>query len=344
MAKDDAPLLRWGILGTGAIAHTFARALRQSRLGKLEAVASRSQEAVTAFTAEFPARGHDSYEKLLAEPDVDAVYITTPHPFHADWCERAARAGKHILCEKPLTMNHAEAQRVARAARENRVFLMEAFMYRCHPQTAKLLELVREGAIGELRMIQVAFSFYREFDPHARLFNPGLGGGAILDVGCYTASIARLLAGVATGRPFAEPLSIHGHATLSPVTGVDLYAVATAEFPGGILAQLACGVGVDQERTLRLYGSRGIIEVPFPFSMSKEGGASLIHLKRPGIPEVETISVHADQPLFAIEADTVAAAIRAGQLESPVMPVADSLGNAAMLDAWLACTKTVPPS
>ena len=338
MPNDDSRL-RWGILGTGAIAHTFARALTKARLGKLAAVASRSQESADAFAAEFPARSHGSYEGLLADPEVDAVYISTPHPFHAEWCERAARAGKHILCEKPLTMNEAEAKAVAHAARASGVFLMEAFMYRCHPQTAKLLELIRSGAIGELRMIQVAFSFYRAFDPKARLFNPELGGGAILDVGCYTTSIARLLAGVAEGKPFAEPLKMSGHVVLSPVTGVDLYAVATAEFPGGVLAQLACGVGVDQERTLRIYGSRGMIEVPFPFSMLKEGGTSFIHLKRAGASEAETISVHADQPLFAIEADTVAEAIRAGAKESPAMTVDDSIGNAAMLDAWLACAR-----
>src|SRR5580692_1337614 len=144
--------LSWGILGTGRIAGIFARQLSQSKTGKLAAVGSRSQASAEKFSAEFGApRGYATYEALLADSAVQAVYIATPHTLHAEWCLRAAAAGKHILCEKPLTLNHTEALAVVEAARKHDVFLMEAFMYRCHPQTAKLIELLRKKVIGEVR-------------------------------------------------------------------------------------------------------------------------------------------------------------------------------------------------
>src|SRR5262245_34718066 len=137
--------LNWGILGTGAIARKFARALVPSRTGRLLAVASRQQAPADAFARDFGiTRAHGTYQALLDDKDVDAVYISTPHPFHAEWAICAARAKKHILCEKPIAMNHAEAMAIIEAARENGVFLMEAFMYRCHPQTQKLMELLRD--------------------------------------------------------------------------------------------------------------------------------------------------------------------------------------------------------
>jgi predicted dehydrogenase len=238
-----ANYLRWGILGAGGIAATFAKALPLSRTGRLAAVGSRDGAKAAEFAAKHGgARAHGSYKALLADPEVDAVYIATPHPQHAEWCIRAARAGKHILCEKPITLNHAEAMVVAETARQAGVFLMEAFMYRCHPQTQRLTDLIRNGAIGEVRMIQATFSFQAGFNADGRLFSNELGGGGILDVGCYTTSIARLVAGAATGKLFADPLRVDGRAVLHPETGVDAYAAAVAEFPGGILAHLATGV------------------------------------------------------------------------------------------------------
>jgi predicted dehydrogenase/diketogulonate reductase-like aldo/keto reductase len=324
--------LRWGILGTGGIANTFATALPRSRTGRLVVVGSRSAESAQKFAARHGgAQAHGSYEALLADPKVDAVYIATPHPQHAEWCIRAARAGKHILCEKPLTLNHAEAMVVAEAAREAGVFLMEAFMYRCHPQTQRLVELIRGGAIGEVRMIQATFSFQAGFNADGRLFSNELGGGGILDVGCYTTSIARLVAGAATGEPFANPLHVDGRATLHPETGVDLYAAAVAEFPGGILAQLATGVMLNQENSLRIFGSTGSIHVPSPYV---PGDDTTIILKREGQEAAETIVVHSDTPLYALEADAVGDAVARGERESVFMPVADTLGNMAALDAW----------
>jgi len=221
---------------------------------------------------------------------------------------------------------------VAEAAKENGVFLMEAFMYRCHPQTTKLVELIRDGAIGDVGVIQATFSFHAGFHAHGRLFSNALGGGGILDVGCYTTSIARLVAGAALGLPFANPIKVSGFARLHPEVGTDSYAIASAQFPGGILAQLATGVSLSQENGLRVYGSKGSIHVPHPYAISLEGGESTILLKRG--EATETIVTKTDSWLYALEANAVADALAQGRLESHAMPVADSLGNMAALDAW----------
>lgn len=329
--------LAWGILGTGSIANTFAQGLAQSRTGKLVAVGSRQMASAREFAAKFGrVKAHGSYEALLADADVQAVYISTPHPLHAEWCVKAARAGKHILCEKPITLNHAEAMVVAEEARAHGVFLMEAFMYRCHPQTVKLVEIIRSGVIGEVSIIQATFSFKSGFNAKSRLFANALGGGGILDVGCYATSIARLVAGAAQGRTFLDPLRVSGFAKLHPETGTDLYAVASAEFPGGILAQLATGVALNQETGLRVFGSAGSVHVPAPFLFSREGGKSTINLHREGEKEPEPVVIECSDYLYALEADAVGDAIAAKLKESPCMPVADSLGNMRALDEWRA--------
>ena len=231
--------LSWGILSTGRIAGIFAKQLSRSKTGKLVAVGSRSLATADKFAAEHHVPHHyGSYEAVLTDPDVHAVYIATPHTLHADWCIKAARAGKHILCEKPLTLNHAEALPVIEAARKHGVFLMEAFMYRCHPQTAKLVDLLRKRIIGDVRVIHASFGFHRDFNPEARLFKNALGGGGILDIGCYPVSISRLVAGVAMGKPFAEPVEVKGCGHFTP-TGVDSWVVGSLKFPGDILAALA---------------------------------------------------------------------------------------------------------
>jgi predicted dehydrogenase/diketogulonate reductase-like aldo/keto reductase len=325
--------ISWGIIGTGGISNTFAHGLAKSRTGKLVAVGSRKQDAANTFADKHgQVRAHGSYEALLADPTVQAVYIGIPHPHHAEVCIQAARAKKHILCEKPLTLNHAEAMVVAEAARENGVFLMEAFMYRCHPQTIKLVELIREGAIGDVGVIQATFSFHAGFHAHGRLFSNELGGGGILDVGCYTTSISRLVAGAALGQPFANPIKVSGFAQLHPEVGTDSYAIASAQFPGGILAQLSTGVSLNQENGLRVFGSKGHLHVPHPYTMGREGGESAIILTREG--KTETVAIKTDAWLYALEADAVTEALNQGKLESPFMSVADSLGNMAALDAW----------
>ncbi len=332
-----ASLLRWGILATGSIARTFAQGLTHSTTGQLVAVGSRSEESARRFGQEFglPAAScHPSYEALLADPRIEAVYLSNPHPGHAEWAIRCAEAGKHILCEKPLAMNHSEAAAIIEAARRHDVFLMEAFMYRCHPQTVRLVELLREGAIGAVRVIQATFSFRAGPDPKSRLLDPALGGGGILDVGCYSVSMSRLVAGAATGLPFADPLDFEAVGHLGS-TGVDDYTVAIARFPGDVVAQLAAGVRVTQENVVRIYGEEGHLVIPSPWSPTRDGGTSRIVLHRNGQSASEEIPFETPQAtgyLYTIEADHVAAHLAARQ--SPAMSWADSLGNMRTLDRW----------
>jgi predicted dehydrogenase/aryl-alcohol dehydrogenase-like predicted oxidoreductase len=319
--------MRWGILGTGTIARKFASELPFSRTGRLVAVGSRSAETAAAFVEKFPGiRGHATYDALLADPEVDAVYISTPHPGHAEWAIAAAEAGKHILCEKPLTLNFPEAMVVAEAARRHGVLLMEAFMYRCHPRTERIVQLVREGAVGRVRLIRATFSFATEFRPDSRLFANELGGGGILDVGCYAVSIARLIAGAAVGRPFADPVEVHGVAELA-ATGVDEMASAVLKFPAGILAEVSCGVRLRQDCDLEVRGEDGVLRVPLFWNPPGP-----IHVTRHAGGETETVVTDENPHKYALEADALALALPG--LECPAMPVDDSLGNMRTLDQW----------
>lgn len=324
--------LRWGILGTGKIGKRFAEGVARSRNGTLIAVGSRSRAVAEQFGEAYsvPHR-YEGYDGVLQDGDVDAVYIATPHPLHAAWAIRAAAAGKHILCEKPLTMNVAEAEAVIAAAHQHDVFLMEAFMYRCHPQTAKLVELIRSGAIGEVRVIQATFSYNIGPNPTNYILDHALGGGGILDVGCYPVSMSRLVAGAALGQPFAEPIAVAGAGVIGARSRVDEYALATLTFEGNILAQLATGVQVEQENVVRVYGSRGSITLPNPWLPGFLGPARLL-LSTLDAPAPHEIAADAEDDLYAIEADTVAAHLHAR--EAPAMSQADSLGNMRALDRW----------
>ncbi|MBV9866586.1 MAG: aldo/keto reductase [Abitibacteriaceae bacterium] len=327
--------IAWGILGTGSIAKTFAKGLATSKTGQLVAVGSRTPEAADKFGAEFnvPHR-HGSYEALLADREVQVVYISTPHPMHAEWAIKTAEAGKHILCEKPLTMNHAEAMEVIEAAHRNDVFLMEAFMYRCHPQTAKLAELIRDKAIGEVRVIQATFSFHGGFNPASRLLNPALGGGGILDVGCYCASMSRLIAGAAVGKDFADPIEVKATGYIGDISGVDEYTVAALKFPGNIVAELSTGVQVNQDNMVRVFGSEGNIVVPSPWFCGPTDGRIKLMVKRNDEKEAREVVIETDEGLYSIEADTVAAHLAQRQAPAPAMSWDDSLGNMRTLDAW----------
>jgi len=328
--------LRWGILGTGRIAGVFARALAASATGELRAVGSRARESADRFGDEFnvPERC-GSYEALLADPEVRAVYIASLHPWHAEWAVKAADAGKHILCEKPLTINYPEALAVIEAARRNDVFLMEALMYRCHPQTRKLTELLKAKAIGDVRTIQATFSFQGNFDPEARHLKNAKGGGGIMDLGCYCMSMARLVAGADQGKDFAEPLEIKAVGHIGEISKADEWTIAAVKFPGDIVAQLACAVMANQgDNAVRIFGAEGSIFVPAPWFPARNGGTASIFVHRNGEEKPEEIVIQTDRELYAIEADTVAENIARRQAPSPAMSWEDTLGNMRALDGW----------
>ncbi|MHB1296714.1 MAG: aldo/keto reductase [Anaerolineae bacterium] len=330
----ESKRIAWGILGTGRIATTLAKGLATSETGYLLAVGSRSLESAERFGAEHgAARRYGSYAELVADPDVEVVYIALPNHLHALWTIRCAEAGKHILCEKSLATNYGEAMAAIEAARQHDVFLMEGFMYRCHPQTAKLVELLRAKTIGDVRVIHVNFSFdfgdARQDDIRRR---GDWAGGGITDVGCYCASLARLVAGAALGKPFADPLEVKGSGHINPIGGVDEWASAVLRFPGDILATLTCGMQVSVDSTLRIWGTQGHIAVPNPWFPGEQGAR--IEVFHAGQKEPEVLTPNADAPLYTIEADTVARHIADRQAPPPCMTWADSLGNMKTLDRW----------
>ncbi len=231
--SSSSERLRWGVIGAGRIARDFVAGIPASRHGVLAAVASRdlARSREVAARAE-GAMAYGDYESLLADPGVDAVYIATLHPRHASLIDACARAGKHILCEKPLTVTGEQAEAAAATAAAAGVVLVEAMMYRFQPQTERIRSVLAAGLIGTPVHVDVSCAFTAPFDPADRLFDPSAGGGAILDVGCYAMSFARMVAGAAAGDDAVEPaeLTAGGHLT---DTGVDDWAVASLVFPGG---------------------------------------------------------------------------------------------------------------
>lgn len=327
--------LRWGILATGGIARKFASQLPQSLTGRLVAVGSRTRDRARRFAAEFGApRAHGSYEALLADPTVEAVYVATPHPQHREWVERAAAAGKHILCEKPLALNLTDAAAMLRAARRHGVFLMEAFMYRCHPQTAAIIELLQAGAIGRLQRIEARFHLDRTFDPAHRLFNRELGGGSILDLGCYPVSFSRRMAGAALGADSAEPTRFAAAGRIHPASRTDEFATLWLRFPNGVEAHVSCGTIGPLVAYARLQGSAGTLEVPAPWAPGYGGLPEWVRVRRADNPKPARIHCRSQRSVYALEADVAGEAIRRGAHEASEMSWSDTIGNHAVLDRW----------
>lgn len=321
--------LRWGIISTGRIARQFASSLALTESGVLLAVASRTQESAARFVEDYPGiTAYGGYQELLDDPNVDAVYVATPHPMHAEWAIKAARAGKHVLCEKPLSINLPEAQEMVEEARIAGVVLMEAFMYRCHPQTAQVVELIKSGAIGEVRHIVSSFGFQCNGDVNSRLLAAELGGGGILDVGCYAMSMARLVAGAAIGQPFADPIELKAVGHLGSA-GTDEWSCAAVSFPNGITAELSCAVNVQLPNEVVVCGSKGKIRVITPWFCSH--------------PHFELIQADGKvvlQPIpqglnaYTLEAEVMANRVAAVADTTQAPTVADTLSNLRALDMW----------
>ncbi|WP_328519403.1 aldo/keto reductase [Kribbella sp. NBC_00359] len=323
--------LRWGIIGTGNIASRFASQVPTSAANAVVAVGSRSIDSANAFADKYGITNrHGSYDDLLADPDVDAVYVATPHPMHPEWAIKAAEAGKHVLCEKPLAINKAWAEAMIEAAVRNDVFLMEAYMYRCLPQTKLVAQLVRDGELGTVHQIQATFAFTAGFRPESRIFADELAGGGILDVGGYPVSYARLIAGAATGQPYADPAAVTAVGHVGE-TGADEWSVATLFFDGGVTAQVSTGVRLSDQNQVRIFGSEGYLVIEDPW-FGGDGKPTHVTLHKVG---EEPRDISADPALiYAAEAEAVAAAIE--QRQAPEMSWADTLGNLTVQDAWRA--------
>jgi len=311
--------LKWGILATGGIAHQFANGLKVSKTGKLVAVGSRAIDTATAFTDKHGGKPYASYDEVLADKNVDAVYIATPHHMHYEWTIKCAEAGKAILCEKPFTLNALEAQRALNEVRKNKAFFMEAFMYRCAPQTLKAKQLIDEGAIGKVLTINAEFSFAAGKDWTNFRTDAAVGGGGLMDVGVYPVSFCRMIAGT-------EPVVTHYAAKLSE-SGYDEYGSGCLRFPNDITVHFGCGIHANMKNEAYIYGTHGMLHIESPWKVSTGGKMTL--KKNGADPEVFDMGMTNDE-LYAGEADAVAEFLDAK--ECPYMTLEDTLGNMRTLD------------
>ncbi|MEM6459701.1 MAG: Gfo/Idh/MocA family oxidoreductase [Planctomycetota bacterium] len=335
--------LRYGILGTGNIAGQFAEGVAKAERSAVTAVGSRSPESAAAFGERLnlpPEKCHGSYEALIRSDAVDAVYVSLPNHLHAEWSIKALAAGKHVLCEKPLAMDAAEAGRMFDAAQAHGRVLMEAFMYRCHPLTGAVLAAVRRGDVGEVRVVRASFCYRTtHIDGNVR-FDPAIGGGALMDIGSYCLSFARMIAG---NEPEAMHITGNRHAA-----GVDDYATAILKFPplpgvdfrgSPLVAALSFGMTVQLDNTAWVGGTEGYLSVPVPWKPPEVGAKYVLHGQTPpkqdkasanGSPGPETFKFDAGVPLYGLEADAFAASVLDGS-PLPVTPT-DTLGNMAVID------------
>jgi predicted dehydrogenase len=310
--------IRWGILGTGNIASQFARGLAVLPDAQLLAVGSRSQASADAFGDMFSVeRRYTAYEALANDPDIDAVYVGTPHVFHRENTLLCLRHGKAVLCEKPFAINAHEAQEMIDFAREHKVFLMEAMWTRYMPIFVHLRDLLAQQVIGDVRMIHIDFGFRARFNPEHRLFKPELGGGALLDVGIYPVSLASMILG--------QPERIASMAHLGE-TGVDENSAMLFGYPDGALAVLSTAIRTSTPHVAILNGTEGRITIHsrwwFPSRMTVE-----IFGK-----EAREIEMPYTGNGYNYEADEVARCLRAGLLESDVMPLDETLAIMRTMD------------
>ncbi|POX50600.1 Gfo/Idh/MocA family protein [Streptomyces sp. Ru72] len=314
--------VRWGILATGGIAAAFTADLMDLPDAKVVAVASRSTESAENFAGRFGIpRAYGDWGALAADDDIDVVYVATPHSAHRAAAGLCLEAGRSVLCEKPFTLNVREAEELVALARRRGAFLMEAMWMYCNPLIRRVADLVRDGAIGEVRSVQADFGITGDFPPSHRLRDPAQGGGALLDLGVYPVSFAQLLLG--------EPSDVAARAVLSQ-EGVDLQTGALLSWEGGAQALVHCSIIGESPRTATVTGSRGRIDIPHTFFHPDR-----FVLHRDGHAAEEFRADPADGPVNSLrhEAVEVMRALRAGETESPLVPLDGTLAVMRTLDA-----------
>lgn len=324
--------LRFGILTTGNIARQFAQGVADAQRCRITAVGSRSQSTAAAFAETYHIPNvHGSYEALIADPQVDAVYVATPNNLHHEWTLRALRAGKHVLCEKPIAVTAAQAAEMFEVARQSGKVLVEAFMYRSHPVTEAWLKQIRQGAIGRVKLIRAGFCFNVVNWRENTRFSVPLAGGSIMDIGCYCVDLAQLVLQ-------REPTQIHVDAHLHE-SGIDDYAAGTLRFDDDAMLSFACGMSVQANNAAMICGDKGYIEIPVPWKPPVEQAQFIIDGQMPprqdrsgGVTrrEREVFSVDADKALYALEADDFAATVFDGR-QAAILPE-ESLSNMRVLD------------
>ncbi len=314
--------MRWGILSTAKIARDhFVPALQSATSHRVVAVGSRDGDRARSWADSLGIdTAHGSYEALLADPDVEAIYNPLPNHLHVDWSIAALEAGKHVLCEKPLGLDREDAQRLADAAAAHpELVAMEAFMYRFHPQWAGIRELIDDGRIGELRTTQTFFGYFND-DPANVRHHPEWGGGALLDIGCYPISQARWLFG-------REPLRVFGHSEADPRFGTDRMFTGVLDFGDGTSSLFTVATQVQDFQRAQLVGTTGRIEVDIPVNCPRDKATKVTVSSDSGSEVLEFGPV--DQ--YGAQADAFANAARSGT--AAPTPLNDALANMAVIDA-----------
>ncbi|MNO37108.1 1,5-anhydro-D-fructose reductase [compost metagenome] len=310
--------IKWGIVGTGTIAEKFARDLRYVSNGEGVAVGSRNYESAAQFADRLGLpRAYGSYDKLFADPDVEAVYIATPHPYHKENVAAALQAGKAVLCEKPFTVNSAELEGLIALAKEKNTFLMEAMWTRFLPPITKVREWLEAGRIGEVQLVKAEFGFRSDWNPQGRLLNPELGGGALLDIGIYPVSFASMLLG-------AKPDHIMSTVQIGQ-TGVDEHFSLLLDYGEGKSASLHGAIRLELSNGVHIHGTKGIIRIP-SFLNSKEATLQVY-----GEGE-ELFKDGRESEGYAYEAEEVGRCLIEGLKESPLMTLKESLEIMRLLD------------
>jgi predicted dehydrogenase len=318
--------LRWGVLSTASIARNkWIPGVRRGRRGEVVAIASRDGEAARRVAAELGIpRAHDSYERLLADPEVDAVYVPLPNHLHLEWTLAATRAGKHVLCEKPIALSAADAEVMVGAAADAGVLLMEAFMYRLHPSWLAVRKLVAGGRIGQLRSVQSWFSYYNDDAANIRNIRAA-GGGALMDIGCYSVNLSRMLFG-------GEPERVEASMLRDGANGIDILTSALLTFTGGGTATFTCSIRAEDDQRVHIYGTGGHISIGIPFNIPPDRPTHvfLTHGGDPPVaPNTETLTFETADP-YGVEADAFAAAILDGA--PPPIPASDAIANMRVIE------------
>lgn len=314
--------VRWGILSTANIGRRVIPAIQASHNGEVAAVCSRSLERAQAFAAEqgIP-RALGSYEALIADDEIDAIYNPLPNSMHAEWSIKCAEAGAPTLCEKPFASDAAEAQTIVDAFEKREVLLAEAFMYRFHPQQAKVKEILAAGGIGDLQIINSSFSFAISDEGNIRL-SKALAGGALMDVGCYCVNLMRFMTG-------EEPARVTASGRIGATTGVDEALAGTFEFPSGVIGHFDCGLRAHRQHTYTLKGTDGMIVVPTSFVPDKSAATLVWHWR--GDDYDEHVIPAADH--YQLMAEDFADALI--NKRAPRFPAADAVRNMLVVDELL---------
>jgi len=317
--------LRWGILSTADIGRKkVVPAMQRAARTRIVAVASREPDKAREYAAELSIeKVHDSYEALLADPDIDAVYIPLPNHLHPEWATAAARAKKHVLCEKPLALTAAQAALMVAVAEQEGVILAEAFMYRLHPSWQKVRELIGAGRIGRLSAVQSWFGYYND-DPSNIRNIVEAGGGALYDVGCYCVNLSRMLFD-------GEPHRVVGSVVRDPELGVDVLTSGMLEFDQGT-ATFMCSTRTESDQRVHIYGTTGRISIGIPFNIPGDRPAEIYVTSGgnpPLAPTTETISFPSADP-YTVQAECFAAAVLDG---TPLpFPASDAVANMRVID------------